>query len=326
MNNRKRKITQITLIFLIFLVLLLYIFFYLESKNNLRNENFIVSKEEFKEYIETYLSKYKQLVENNIPLESREEFKFYENYPYEVMGILSTSHGAAIFFNHSSITKITVNIIEKRIEFYVWPQMEKWWNNASTYFVIKKDEKIIFPEQAGDDPIIITKGGRIEIFGVLIYENKMLLKGCNKKDCWSKESAELDALLDFLRVAKEIIKNEAELKEIEGINKLIILADKIARNERNGLYTDNTELLAKDYKEYFELAREFGIETQIATNILKNEIEKYSITPKTPWYYNSYIVGVITSIIGGIFIGIFRKSIFGYMKELFGKFKKYRKI
>lgn len=305
MKNKRVKITIIITAICFTVILFSSIIFYF------KNTDINVSQEEFKKYIEGYLLKYKQLVENNIPAENRSEFKFYKNYPYEVKGIFSTSHGAAIFFNHSSTLKITIDTIDERIEFYMWPQMKEWWNNASTNFVIEKNETVIFTEKAGDNPITINRGGRITIFGTVIYENKMRLKGCNEKEHWSEESAKLDALSDFLRVARGIIKNKAGLTEIEGINKLIILAEDIAEKERKGLYINNPELLAKDNKEYFELAEKFGIESQIAENIKENELEKYLSPPEPPLYHNPWFVTIIGGLIVTIIVAIFR-----YIKKI----------
>jgi len=297
MKNKRTKIILIIIAIFIFATLLYSCFFH--SGDGGTN----ASQEDFKKYIETYLFKYQQLVENNIPPESVSEFEFYQNYPYEVKGIFSTTHGAALFFNHSSISKITIDVIDDRIEFYMWPQMKKWWNNASTYLVMKENELVIFAEELGENPINVTQGARLEIYGTLIYENKMILKGCNDKKCWSEESAKIDALTDFLRVARQNILDEAEAKQVEGRTMLVLLAEKIAEREIAGYYRGNAELLAKDYKEYFDLAKEFDIETEIADNVLENVLEEYMVPPKSPWYHtwfiDSIIIPLIITIIGG---------------------------
>lgn len=283
---------------IILLVVIIVFSFYLNGESS------IVSKNEIKEYIDTYIFKYKQLVENNIPESERNEYKLYSNNFGIVKGIISKSHGAAIFFNLPRGDS-TIDIIDDKIEFYLWPNMKLSERNPRTnFFFIDENETVIVA-----DPYKMEVGtaGAYIINGTVIYQNRMIAKGCNKKECWSIEDAKLRALADFLLIARSHISSEAELKKIQGRTKLELLANELAKMEFEGLPTSNTEKWLKKNEEYFITANETGINTEIARNLLET-IKKESSEPKQlEKSYDYWIKPIIDGLIFLIVIAILNK-------------------
>lgn len=306
MSKRKRAIYVLLIFALSFTILYFYVSSLPRRTDVQRLEN----------YARRFLEEYEGLVHT---WGNESEFEFLEHYPYHVLAVLSEVHGTAVFFTRSSVQKIEVITYSERIEFYLWPEMKKWWDNATTYFKGGENEVAIFLD---DYTMEVAPGGHVEIDGILIYENRMILKGSNEEKSWLSEVAMIDAANEFLRVAKNIVLNEAQIKEVQGVALLRAKAEEIARNEEAGVYTNNPWLRAKHEEEFWDLAEESEIRSDTAGQI---KTQALSIYKKQPIYQPS-IPSIIDSLIGSsIFTASFSIIHFVYEKKMKRKPKKKRK-
>lgn len=240
----------------------------------------MISGKDLEEYTRRYLNEYKVLFETyGSDLGNLSEFDFYSGYPYHVKGVISKAHGAAIFFYSSSEEEIDVETIEERIEFYLWPEMKAWWDNSDTFMVLQEYETVTFDASVWPEPIKINPGGHFEIYGTLIYENRMVLKGSNQKLKWLPETALIDSTNQFLWIAREKALNEAEIRKIEGYSLLRAKAEEIERKLGTGEYGDNWRLKLKDEDEFWEIAEEWNIKPQAAREIREDVLGPYLEQP-----------------------------------------------
>lgn len=264
----------------------------------------MISAKDLEEYTKRYLDEYKILFETyGSDLGNLSEFDFYSGYPYYVKGVISKVHGAAIFFYSSSEERIDFETIEERIEFYLWPEMKAWWNNSDTFLVLQEHETVTFDASVWPEPIEINLGGHFEIYGTLIYENRMLLKGSNQKQKWLPEIALIDATNQFLLLAREEALDEAEIRKIEGYSLLRAKAEEIERKLRTGEYGDNWRLKLKDEDEFWKIAGEWNIKPQAAEEIREDVLAPLIEQPLyDPWqeWGKPIILGLISAAIYGV--------------------------
>lgn len=291
-----------------------------------RNEG-MVSTNDLKVYAKKYLQEYKSLFDSYAnELGNLSAFEFYSNYPYRVEGVISTVHGCAIFFYPSSNENIEIKTIDERIEFYLWPQMKAWWDNADTYFVIEQNTFVTFNASVWPDPIVVSPGGHIEICGTLVYQNRMVLKGSNQKKSWFPESALLDATYDFLWIARGEALSEAHLKQIEGYSLLVTKATEIERKLSNGTYGDNSRLSRehiKDETEFWDLAEEWDIKKEVARIIREEVLEQFKRTPSP---YEVFLSNLPQHIANGLILfGITSLIGWGYRRSKKKRLKKRRR-
>lgn len=306
MSRRRRVIFLLVVFALSFTIL--YVYF-----SNLPRR---ADAQRLENYIKRYLEEYENLVHT---WGNESEFAFFKEYPYHVLGVISEVHGTAIFFTHSSKQEIKIVTYTERIEFYLWPEMKKWWDNATTYFRGEKNEVAIF---LNDYTMEVGLGGHVEIDGTLIYENRMILKGSNDEKSWLPDVAMVDATNEFLRVAKKIVLTEAEAREVQGVALLRAKYEEIARNEKAGVYTSNLWLRAKHEEEFWDLAEEYEIRPETASVIKSQALSIYKEQP----IYQPSLPSIIDSLIGSsIFTGIVYSLHLVYEKKIKSKPKKKRK-
>jgi hypothetical protein len=277
-----------------------------------------------REYARRYLEEYKNLVEAyGSGLGNLSQFNFYAGYPYHVLGVISEVHGAAVFFNSSSSQTIEIMTIPERIEFRLWPVMKEYsydtfWEKeyseengfteyvisanlqigdgkTPTYFYQGKNTMVIM---ADEYTIRVMPLGRLRIDGMLIYENRMILKGSNEEKHWLPEVAMIDATNEFLRTAKDVVLAEAELREIQGLTLLRAKAEQIGRNTAKGIYKDNPMLQYKDEQEFWKMAEEYGIRTETARKIKDEVLVRYT----KPYWYKPIIEHMPEAIINGLIV------------------------
>lgn len=255
----------------LFLVILTVIILGLLLIPPLISTSTIVTRDELKNYIEKYLSEYVTLVDDNFVLLSFPQsylinFSFYVNPPPEITGVISRSHGVVIFFNPSERTekiKVTISEIREHIEYYIWPDMPENTTGLESVLVKSGDYHLdspitldygLFSIEPGvimrytgeGDGWRISGEGAIEIFGTLIYEDRMILKGTNNQEDWSELQARFDALSEFIWDCRHAL-NESQIKELNAEYEFYLLLDRIALRMRNGQYRDNPSLFKQDY-------------------------------------------------------------------------------
>ena len=152
----------------------------------------------------------------------------------------------------------------------------------------------------------ISDKARIAIFGNLIYQYRMILKGTNNKDDWSTLHARQDALSEFIWTCKDNSNpsmNATMIEKIDSKYKLSILKDKIALRMESGLYKDNPSIFTDDFE---DLRKNQGSEEDLNViltnyyNLQTNEAK--TLSKKFSDLWETYMVPIITAIIGGIFV------------------------
>jgi hypothetical protein len=308
-----------------------------------------ISEEGLEEYIRKYLHEYRILFDTYVAdLGNLSEFKFYSGYPYNVKGIISKIHGAAIFFHSSTKEEIEIQMIEERIEFYLWPVMKD--NPQTTFWEIENDEEsggftsyyitanlqigdgvtptffhhrrneiVIFAssEIPFDYRIIVKPLGYLKVDGILIYENRMILKGSNNEQDWLPEIALLDATNEFLRLARRAALDEAKIKQIEGFSLLKAKVEEIERNLASGAYEDNWRLRWKDEEEFWQIVKKYGIKEELAQRILDEILEPYLKQESEPNLILEIAKWTVVLIIAPVAAGLIIARITGKWKPKF---------
>ena len=247
----RRAVKYAILFSIVFVVFLAIFLIYFGSLFKTANEQLLEN------YAKTYLQEYKNLVEiYGSGLGNLSQFNFSGHY--NVFGVISEVHGAAIFLKPSSMESIETKTIQERIEFYVWQVMREYsdddfWKRqyaqgnefetyiisanlqigdgvTPTYFYIGEKTVATFTD---DYTITVMPLGRLRIDGVLKYKNRMILKGSNDERDWLTEVAVIDATNEFLRIAKNLVLSEAEAKQVEGLAVLRAKAEQIDRKKES---------------------------------------------------------------------------------------------
>jgi len=288
-------------------------------------ESEVVSSQEFETYIEEYLSEYTALVNENyalltFPQSYLSNFTFFLHPPNEIEVIISRTHGAVVFFNTSTRkeTKITMKETSEPIEYYVWPQMPK--NTSHLPWVLVKaghyhlDSPVIYDyglfylepgvimRYTGEgEGLRISGDGAITIFGSVIYEDRMVLKGTNSKEDWSKIQARFDALADFAWDCRGAL-NETKIEEINSRHKFFLLLDKIAFRMESNRYRDDPDLFRVDYEELEKVCPSNATLSEVLNDYF--EMQKTPQPTQLERFWNTYMIPIITTIIGGLIVGV----------------------
>lgn len=313
----------------------------------------IIAPSGLEEYAKRYLLEYQILFDTyGSDLGDLGEFKFYSGYPYRAQGILSSIHGAAIFFYSSTEQEIEIQTIDERIEFYLWTVMKDnppttFWETESeeapsldvyyieanlrigngttpTFFALRKNEVAIFAssEIPFDYRIIVEPLGYMKVDGILIYENRMILKGSNNERDWLPEIALLDATNEFLRLARTAALDDAEIKQIQGFSLLKAKAEQIERNLASGAYEDDWRLRWKDEEEFWQIAKQYGIMEELAQRILEEILKLYLEPEPNPIIETAkwVTISIVVTVIGGLIVA----WLTGKWKPRFFTFKRNR--
>jgi len=290
----------------------------------------VISRDELKNYVEKYLSEYVKLVDDNYALLSFPQnylinFSFYVNPSAEITGVISRSHGVVIFFNSSErkeTIKLAISEVGEPIEYYIWPDMPE--NTSGLKWVLIKagfyhldspvtydyglsflEPGVIMRYTGEGEGLRISGEGAIEIFGTLIYEDRMILKGTNNREDWSEIQARFDALSEFIWDCKQAL-NQSQIEEINAEYKFYLLLDRVALRMRNGKYRDNPSLFKQDYEE-LEMV---SLSNATLSKVLNDYLEMQENPPRTlieqifdllfPYIIAPVIVAVILAILYGV--------------------------
>lgn len=290
----------------------------------------VVSTNELRDYIEEYLSQYIKIVNENQPLDGiSNNLTFFWHTPNEIEGIISQTHGAVVLFNYSekNTRSITVKEFSLSIEYYIYPQMSANISQLSPSVRILKgvyslDSQINIPHgllYADPEAILrytgqghafnISEKGAILIFGSLIEEDRMILKGSNNKEDWSRLQARFDALDEFVWDCQGL--NATKIGNIEKQYKMTFLLERISSRMETDKYKDDPSLFTKDFEEL----KENGAPNETLSAMLL----QYYESQKTPlswlesvWkFFVETIVGqlIIVTIIGGTVVAFITKRL-----------------
>lgn len=347
--GKKSFITVVMLVFL--LVVILSPFFFKKDKR--------VSRKELKTYMKEYVSEYVLLAEENFDLlrttAQGDLSKF--KYPLEGRGVISRTHGVAVFFNYQEALfgevtvkgyelegnaseyyvwhgmgdlplVVEIKVISERIEYYIWPEMVKDTPDLPVLRVMRASGPITLtnPVNFSDGLIYVDPGaslrytgegnvynfsgnGSIIIFGSLIYaraQGRMILKGTNNEEDWSKMQARFDALSEFIWDCEGIL-NASTIENIVAKYRLPLLLDRINSRMESGSYRDNPSLFTEDYEEL----KKVGVPDETLSKIL-NDYTNMLENPPREWYESLWaicsenmvkiIIGVTTTIIAAVIV------------------------
>jgi hypothetical protein len=264
-----------------------------------------VSSDGITEYVQEYLSEYTYLYNGqNVPIfdlniTNLSNFTFFLRYQgIDTTAVISTTHGAALFFNVSEqgASKATVNETSDPIEYSVWPQMLRNMTGLPSVAiepgdypldgVVTVDKALLYVEPGAnlrcvlkDRPFNVTSNGAIWILGTYILEHSILLKGSNAKEDWSKTQADIDALSEFLWDCKGTGMNDTSIQNIETKYKPSMLLDRIASRMKSGAYKNNHVLFNSDYEELRRVAA--GTMDDMLTKVLNDYYALQQVTPQS---------------------------------------------
>jgi len=288
----------------------------------------VVSDDELETYIDELLSEYRRFVDDNYGLLAFNisNFGFYFRPPNEIEGTISKTHGAAVFFHSSNRekTRITIEEILEPIEYHVWPDMPK--NTSGLEWVLVKagdyhlDSPVIYDygllylepgvnmRYTGEgEGLRISDYGAVTVFGTLIYEDRMILKGTNNHEDWSKIQARFDALSEFLWDCRNVL-DEKEIEELNVEYTLFFLLDRIALRMRTGRYRDNPTLFREDYNELERVCSSNATLSEVLNNYLEMQENPPPTLIEQIWdfIYPEIVATVVGGIILAIVFGIWR--------------------
>jgi hypothetical protein len=297
----------------------------------------IVSHDELNGYFLTYLTEYAQLVEENMGLlnfgviqgnssSGSQNLTFYWQRPYQVQGVISSVHGAALILNRSNKEEFEVAYSDEAIEYYVWPSMAKNTTNLPSIRVLKATSYYVLDTQvtAGNAVMYIDPGanliytgqghvfsfpegiGAVIFFGTLMEGNRLILKGSNNVEDWSQLQARIDSLDRFLWDSEDIL-NETTLQSLKAKYTLPLLLERISARMNDGSYKGNPSLFTDDYGEL----QTIGAPTETLNRVLNDYYEMQSTKSPTigeqlgsffVTYLWPIVAAVITTVIGGIIL------------------------
>jgi hypothetical protein len=234
-----------------------------------------VSSDGIREYVQEYFSEYKYLFDGqNVPfsdlnITDMSNFTFFLGWHgLDTTAVISTTHGASLFFNSSlqGSSIVTVKEISDPIEYYVWPQMQRNRTELPSVAiepgdypidgVLNVDGALLYAEPGAnlrcvrkDRPFNVTSNGAVWILGTYILEHSILLKGSNTKEDWSNTQANIDALSEFLWDCQGTKMNATSIQNIETKYKPSMLLERIAFRMKDRTYKNNHVLFNSDYEE-----------------------------------------------------------------------------
>jgi len=295
-----------------------------------------ISNAGLREYVEIYLAEYRKFVEENLGLLDKRfiegssqsgshNLTFYWRPPNQIDGIISRSRGAAIFFNRTERknAEILVKSVMEPIEYQLWPEMIRDTTGLSIIRILKgtyhldsqvfNDRALLYVDPGAElrytgkgRAFNISENGAILILGSLIEEDRMLLKGSNNKEDWSRLQARFDALSEFLWDSRDIL-NETTIKTIEAKYKLTLLLEKIGARIENGRYREDPSLFTLDFEEL----KEVNAPDETLSKIL-NDFVNMQENPPSEWYESAWsflsdnigkvIVGLIVTVVGAFIV------------------------
>jgi hypothetical protein len=255
------------------------------------------------QYAKTYISTYRELVEAHFSLDYRGNFDFYKNYPYHVIATISTTHGAALQFLPSSAEEFELKISTERIEQAIFKDAEL--SSGMPMFRIEGTGIRLL-----DFSVVTNKGYFVDVSesGSVLIENvrvdnvdynyPILMKGSNREEDWSKESAIKD-VLQFFRVGiTTAIVTAEDFTKFLAYPELHDIAIKIINKDKAGKYNSEDGFFSfkKDYNELYITAEKHGLSNEFADEVY-NFLKEQETRPS--WWEQHPLA---TGILGGIVV------------------------
>jgi hypothetical protein len=304
-------------------------------------ESDTISPEELRAYALEYQAQYTRLSDENAGLTSHltnlSDFAFFEFHDYSITGVISSTHGAALFFDPlNEPNRFYPKQISESIEYYFWPKMthdtktlpivrvaEGEYPLDSTisaqYGLLYIDPGATMRFTVKGKTFNFTDNAAIIVFGTVIQEHSLLLKGSNSKEDWSIAQAGMDALSEFTWDLKTVGVDNSTIKNLEAKYKIPFLLSKIALRMKNSEYRDNPAVFYADYEELKNAAA--GTMNDTLTSVLsdyylKQQQPELSLWERVNAFFVQNTFGVaILSFAVGIASGIVASYILKFPKR-----------
>lgn len=287
----------------------------------------IVSQAGIRDYANEYLSEYRYLYDDpssqwrSLNITNLSDFDFFAFPNFGITAVISSTHGAVLFFDSSkSAGETNVKTITDPIEYYLWSQMPRNTSGFPTVLIepgeypldgiVTVDHGLLYISPGAnarciykDRPFNVTGWGAVQIFGTYIVEHSLFLKGSNGVEDWSKTQANIDALKEFMWDCKSGGMSDTELQTVETRYKPSMLINKIASRMKSGVYRNNAALFSSDYDELGKAAN--GTMNDTLSKILNDYYASQQETPPTLWeQVGSLIAQKIDALIMGALLGL----------------------
>lgn len=310
--------------------------------------NHLVTEDEIVRYGETYLSTFRNLV-NEFKSEDRVYFSQYVefwNRTVELRPKISDSHGAGIeFVVYPAFAKLQISRCNERIEVAVFGgDFYTEYGAHGLPFKINSVRIILVLESgvefiAGghcmfevlDNSTLAVVGSNWTLDGSH-YQNPLTIKGSNTYESWSSDKAVWDAEFDFKYDLARAFNASESVREYVAYTELKDLLNSIVKKAEEDPSYDWRQYTS-DLEELDRLAREkYGVvRSDFLEDILNFTREKTSMTKKLPLisieYSNDFIYTLFfavlldASLILAIIIDRILKRIKGYSKSLARMFR-----
>jgi len=329
MNKLSKKYRDKKKVYLVIIFIVILIISANGSMKLITQKSKRVKDTDLRRYVEEYLKKYKEIVEENLPLVHNIQHVFfkYNNNPSIIYGIISKRHGAGIILRYDAIggTHWRNEIIDQPIEYYFWPNMSSDYSNLKIVKIVGSDSPYILNQQIsiknfallivsekaslyymgqGEYPFKIEGPGAVMILGEVSSKSGLIIKGSNNKETWSTYQAGLDALKHFFWDCGDQL-NETVKRQIEKKYKMPLLLEKVKNNLNNKYYRGHSEDFYSDLQELEKL----GISEEMKASLWN----KYLELSKEPTLWEkilnviisnipSFVTGVITTVLATLIL------------------------
>ncbi|MCH8119211.1 MAG: hypothetical protein IIC00_05720 [Planctomycetes bacterium] len=262
-------------------------------------------------YSETYLKKYKSLVERAALPKYRKEFADYADVPFMMNAVISRTHGASLELIPSEESKFQCRTVEDRIDRVVFPEKDPNTSRVEGDMVDHTDRgypRIGRPKVSAKsitlyglsvDGILILETGSLMTKEMVVhgiyYPNTIIINGNNQRKYWSPKVAEEDAFRSFRLDLIIAYFSSEEFREFVATPVLTQIAKDIIAKKDKGLYRGKHGyiLFREDLRKIVAKAGAHGISHEFAESIYKF-LEK----EKTWFERHPVLFPVLLAIIG----------------------------
>lgn len=238
-------------------------------------------------YSETYLRKYKSLVERAALPKYRKEFADYADVPFMVNAVISSTHGASLELVPSEESKFQCRTVEDRIDRVVFPEKDPNTSRVEGdtgehadrgYPRIgrpKVSAKSITLYGLSADGIHILETGSLitkeMVVNGIYYPNTIIINGNNQRKYWSLKVAEEDAFRSFRLDLINAYFSSEEFREFVATPVLTQIAKDIIAKKDKDLYSGKHGyiIFREDIRKLVAKADAHGISHEFAESIYK---------------------------------------------------------
>jgi hypothetical protein len=289
-----RRVKEYTII-AAFIIAILIIIYLLAIQ---LDQTSVVTSEEMNNYSQTYINTYKNLVGKYIHSDNQTYLKFYNENPYHVRAVISTTHGAGLEFVPARMSSFEIKQTNEQIEEYIFN------GSANQPLFVITGTNISFSDlsiESHGSPFKILENGSLSIWNLGIngkYYNTTIIKGSNRKRDWTTKIASEEASIRFKNDLIGVFTVSEEFRRYLAMPVLSNVANGILEKNNKGYYKDNYLLYVSDYEELYNVAKEYGVNGQFA-----DDIYNFNENQKDPSWWEQYDEsGLYRNLLGGLLV------------------------